>query len=71
MAFPLSVLFESGVPEGTVRCATMNVSITQDTEPEGPESFTISEVFSMTYTFGIPSFVTVFISDDDDGKTSL
>ncbi len=70
-AFPLSVVFQAGDAEGIFRCATPTVLITQDSEPEGTQSFTISEVFSTAYTFGIPSFVTVFISDDDDGKTSL
>ncbi len=69
--FPLSVVFLSGDGDGAVRCATPTVSISQDSDPEGTEDFLILEVFSFEYTFGIPSFVTVFISDDDDGKTSL
>ncbi len=70
-AFPLGVVFQAGDAEGTVRCATQNVSISQDSDPEGTEDFIILEVFSTEYTFGIPSFVTVFIGDDDDGKMSF
>ncbi len=40
-AFPLSVVFLAGDGDGAVRCATQNVSITQDSEPEGTEDFTI------------------------------
>ncbi len=65
------MVFLAGDGEGDVRCATPTISITQDSDPEGAESFNISQVFSAAYTFGIPSFATVFISDDDDGKMSL
>ena len=62
----LQVIFNVG--EMTA-CATQNVSITQDFDPEGTESFLASlrvDIFS--YIAGIPSLVTVFIDDDDDGK---
>ncbi len=62
------VIFSAGDTSGTVRCTSPNISITQDSLPEGTEQFLISLQFSLSFNFGFLTLVTAIIDDDDDGK---
>ncbi len=64
------MIFTPWDTSGTVRCATQKVAISNDLEQEGSEHFRLAIRFSLLFSFnGVPTIISVFIDDDDDGKS--
>lgn len=62
------MIFPASASNGNVECATQNITIFQDLEQEGRESFILSFFATSEYNTDGVTIVSVFIDDDDDGK---